>query len=338
MKSIRIHKHGNHEVLKIDNIESPICNNNQVKIKIKACALNHLDIWVRNGLPGLPIKLPLIMGSDASGSIVETGSKIKNYNINDDVVIQPGTFDKNTSIPGKENYSKSYGILGETSNGTQAEYVCLNEHNIYKMPKHLTFEESSSMQLVFMTAYQMLIKRANLQNNDNLLIYGGTSGIGSAAIQIAKDIGANVVSTVGHNDKIEHAYKMGADYVVIHNENLIDNLSKINKIKFNVIFEHIGLKTWEQSLRLLDIGGRIVTCGSTTGAKVNIDLRHLFSKQQSILGSTMSDIDTFNQVMDKIINKKYFPFIDKVYKFKNVQQAHLRMEKRMQIGKIILIP
>ena len=204
MKAIQIHQHGNVEVLKVQDIDEPIAEKNFVKIKIKACALNHLDIWVRKGIPGLPINLPLILGSDGAGEIVEIGKNISKYSIGDDIVIQPGTFNDNciNVKNGRENYSKSYGILGETEDGVQAEYVILKESNVHLMPKHLNYIEASSMQLVFMTSYQMICNRAKLLSHETILIYGATSGIGSAAIQISKDIGANVISTVGNNNKI----------------------------------------------------------------------------------------------------------------------------------------
>tara|TARA_Y100000590_G_C15685535_1_gene1001479 strand:- start:778 stop:1800 length:1023 start_codon:yes stop_codon:yes gene_type:complete len=340
MKAIRIHSHGDADVLQIDNIPIPVCSSKKVLVEIKAAALNHLDIWVRNGLPGIEIPLPLIMGSDASGIVVEVGSKIKNFEIGDKVVVQPGTFSFDCKFVKKkvENFSPTYGIIGETENGVQAEYALFDEYNLHKMSSNLTFEESSSMQLVFMTAYQMLVTRANLLPDETVLIYGATSGIGSAAIQIAKQIGAVVISTVGNESKIDYARKMGSDHVLLHDNSLIDEVRQLNLSGIDVIFEHIGEKTWNKSMRLLSRGGRIVTCGSTTGSLAKFDLRYLFSKQQSILGSTMSDINTFKDVMRNIDNNIYKPFIDKVYNFNDIKIAHERMENRKNFGKIILIP
>ena len=342
MKAIQINKHGSLDVLKLSEIDEPVCTDSKVKIKIKACAINHLDIWVRNGFENLILPLPLILGSDASGTIVEKGKNVENYNIGDDVVIQPGTFKLSCKIAkqGKENYSRTYGVLGETENGVQAEYVVLDPINIFNKPKHLTYIDSSSMQLVFMTAHQMIVNRAKLQPEETILIYGATSGVGSAAIQIAKDIGSKVITTVGNKSKIDHAYKMGADYVVLHNEDVFDrNIKEIsNGDGINVVFEHIGLKTWNKSLKLLNKGGRIVTCGATTGSKVDIDLTHLFIKQLSILGSTMSNMATFEDVMTNINNKKYKPFVDKVYNFNDIKDAHQRIENREHIGKVVLVP
>ena len=341
MKAVRIHSHGSIDKLHIDNIQDPECLENQVIIEVKAAALNHLDIWVRNGLPGINIPLPLIMGSDASGIIVEIGSQISKFKIGDRVVVQPGTFNHKCKYVqmNKENFSPSYGILGETENGVQAKYVSLYEHNLHIMSNDLSFEESSSMQLVFMTAYQMLLTRASLTKDETILIYGASSGVGSAAIQIAKEIGATVISTVGQQNKIEYALNLGSDHVFLHNNSIIDEVKEITNNKgVDIVCEHVGKDTWNQSMRLLKKGGRIVTCGSTSGSKVSIDLRYLFSKQQSILGSTMSDLPSFNAAMNKINNNKYRPCIDKIFSFKEVKLAHQRMEDRKHLGKIILTP
>ena len=341
MKAIQIKKHGDVEVLNCSEINEPVCPPNKIKIKVKACSINHLDIWVRSGIPGLNLPLPLILGSDGAGFVTEVGNKIKSFKVNDEVIVQPGTYDKNSIMVknGKENFSKTYGILGETENGVQAEYVILDPINVYLKPKHLSFIEAASMPLVFMTSYQMLVERAKLINDEIVLIYGGTSGIGMAAIQIARDIGAKIITTVGNDNKIEYAMNLGADYVINHNDD--DMLKKIKDITsrgVDVVFEHIGPLTWQNSLKSLSIGGRIVTCGATTGKSVSIDLRHLFMKQQTILGSTMSSISVFKKVINKINDRKYLPYIDKVYKFKDVKEAHLRMENRKHFGKIILTP
>ena len=341
MRGVIINSHGSVDVLEFrEDLKEPICLDNQIKVNIKATSINHLDIWVRKGIPGIKIPLPMILGSDGAGVIVEVGKDVKSFHPGDKVVIQPGTYSKdcNRVKRGLENFSNTYGILGETEPGVQCDYVVLNPENIYPMPNHLTFEDASSMQLAFMTAYQMLVKRALLKPFETVLVYGGTSGIGTAAIQIAKDLGARVITTVGSDSKFDHAFKFGADYVVNHSKK--DWFKEIRKSIKNdtvdVIFEHIGAETWDTSTRLLGIGGRIVTCGATTGYRVNIDLRYLFSKQQSIIGSTMSDISTFNEVQKKIEQGTYIPFVDKVYNMKDVKDAHLYIERRKNMGKVVL--
>ncbi len=342
MKAVRIHAHGDRSVLQCDDIKRPTCTSDKVILEVKSTSINHLDVWVRGGLPGLPIPLPLIMGSDASGVIVEVGQDVSDLKVGDEVVVQPGTFCGECEFckSGKENYCIHYGILGETENGVQAEFVSLSPINIYPKATHLTFEEAASMPLVFMTAYQMLITRAQLQSNETLLVYGGSSGVGSAAIQIAKEMGATVIATVGSEDKSTHAQKMGADHIVNHYEDDWHNSVKdfVGKKGVNVIFEHVGPATWPYSMRLLGKGGRVVTCGATTGPKVDINLTHLFMKQQTILGSTMSDISSYRTVMDKINSGVFKPFVDKIFSFDEIQAAHEHIENSNQIGKIVLVP
>ena len=341
MKAIQIIEHGDIKVLNCVDITDPICPSNKIKVKMEACSINHLDIWVRQGIPGLKLPLPLILGSDGSGIIVEIGSNITTFEVGDEIIVQPGTYDKKCDMVrrGKENFSKSYGILGETEDGVQAEYVILDPINVYLKPKHLSFIEAASMPLVFMTSYQMLVERARLRQNEIILIYGGTSGVGMAAIQIAKDIGSKVISTVGDDSKIDYVKSLGADYVINHyDDNILKEIKRITNRGVDVVFEHIGPATWMNSLKVLSIGGRIVTCGATTGSHVSIDLRHLFMKQQTILGSTMSSVSNFKKVLDKIDDKKYIPFIDKIYKFENIKEAHSRMENRAHFGKIVVVP
>ena len=343
MKAIRIHQHGDRSVLNYDDIDYPRPEDDKVILEVKSVSINHLDIWVRKGWPGISIDLPFTMGSDASGIIVDVGKNIKDWKVGDSVVIQPGTFCGNCSqcMINKENYCSSYGILGESENGVQAEYISVYPENLFHKPQIYTFEEAASMPLVFMTAFQMLISRANLNENETVLIYGGSSGVGSAAIQIAKSMNATVIATVGSDSKRNYVYDMGADYIVNHN-NTTDLYNQIidivGKNKINVIFEHVGSQTWNNSIRLLSKGGRLVTCGATTGSMVNIDLKHLFMKQQTIIGSTMSDIPSFKAVMNKINIGLYKPFVDKIFKFKDIKYAHEYIEESKHMGKIVLIP
>ena len=341
MKAVQIHKHGNLDVLQFNNISEPRCEKDKVKIKIHASAINHLDIWVRNGLPGVNMRLPMILGSDGSGIIIEKGSDVEGLKMGDEVVIQPGIFCGKCAHckVGNENICYQYGILGETVNGIQAEYIVIDPINIYAKPDHLSFAEAASMQLVFMTAYQMLTRRAKIQNNETILIYGGTSGVGSAAIQICREMGLNVITTVGNHGKVKHAEKMGANHVLIHSDKNWPNEVKVitEKRGVDIVFEHVGQATWNQSLNLLSRGGRIVTCGATTGQDVSINLTHLFIKQHSIIGSTMSSLCTFKEVMEKIHNRVYSPFVDEVFKMEDVRQAHKYIENSEHKGKVVMV-
>lgn len=340
MRAVRIHSHGGPEVLQLDEIPEPECPEDAVKVKIQATSLNHLDIWIREGIPGLPIELPLIPSSDGAGEIVKVGTEITDWNVGDEVVIQPGTFCNDCEFckNGKENYCSQYGILGETENGTNCEYFIARPENIYPKAEHLNWEEAASLQLVCMTAYQMLITRAKLQPGETVLIFGATSGIGSAAIQIAKHIGVTVITTVGSEAKRAYAEKMGADTIVLHsNDNWIKEIKEsVDNKGIQVIFEHIGSTTWSSTMRLLGRGGRVVTCGATTGPKVGFDLRHLFMKQQTILGSTMSDMVSFKAVQELIHKKIITPFVDKIFPLEEISDSHRYLESRQQFGKVCI--
>ena len=340
MKAVLLESHGPPHILKYKDIPHPECKRKEIKVKIKNSSINHLDLWVRAGIPGMHLNLPMVMGSDATGIIEEIGAEVKGYKVGDDVVIQPGVYDPacEFSKKGEENLSPSYGILGETHNGVQSEYLVLDPIHVYRMPTSFSHAEISSMPLTFMTAYQMLFEKARILHDDILLIYGGSSGVGSAAIQIAKDFGCKkIISTVGSKEKIKYVEDLGVDGVFLHNTNLHSSIKDyLGKQKVDVVFEHIGKETWGTSMKLLKKGGRLVTCGATTGSNVEINLTHIFFKQLSILGSTMSNIKTFNKVLEKINNQKYKPMIDSIFPASDIISAHQKIENRENLGKVVL--
>ena len=339
MKAIVIESHGAPDVIKIKDIEEPICPSEKVRVRVRASSINHLDIWVRKGIPGLRIDFPRILGSDASGTVTEVGSDVDAFKVGDNVVVQPGIFDADCPrvMEGSENLSPSYGIIGEMHDGIQSEYIVLDPVNLHHMPDRLSFSEASSMALVFMTSFQMLIKRARIRKSDSVLIYGATSGVGGAAIQIAKDMGCNVFTTVGDKTKIEYAESLGADAVFLHDSTLYSSIKNhIGNNRIDVVFEHIGEATWETSTKLLSKGGRLVTCGATTGSNVNINLAHIFFKQLSILGSTMSTLGSFREVFKKIDKGHYTAMIDKVFPLSDIARAHDRIERRENLGKVVV--
>jgi len=339
LKAVTIESHGPPNVIKLKDVPDPSCSPGKVKVKIRASSINHLDLWVRKGTPGLHIDFPRILGSDASGTVVEVGEGVQAFRVGDDVVVQPGVFDAECqkAKEGKENLSPSYGILGETHDGIQSEYVVLDPVNLHPMPERLSFCEASSMALVFMTSYEMLIKRAEVKSGESVLVYGASSGVGGAAIQIAKDIGCNVITTVGDKSKIEYAESLGADAVFLHDSSLYSNIKNhISGKGVDVVFEHIGEATWETSTKLLSKGGRLVTCGATTGANVRINLAHMFFKHLSILGSTMSTLDSFKEVFKNIEKGSYRAMVDSVFHLTDIPKAHERIERRENLGKVVV--
>ncbi len=341
MKAIRIHQHGSVEVLQIDEIPLPEIEADEVLIKVETAALNHLDLWVRQGIPGVP--LPVVTGSEAAGIIVEVGDIAHNrYGLKkgDEVFTIPIRSCGYCAycLGGQENLCSDFHIPGESIQGVQAEYIAVPAPYVLKKPQNLTWEEAAAFPLTGMTAYHMLVQKARIHPGQELLIYGASSGVGSAAIQIAKIYGCMVITTAGSQEKAEFAEKLGADYVIRYDREPVGKTVKqiTNGKGVDVVIEHTGEKTWIDSLRALKKGGKIVTCGATTGPKVEIDLRVLFIKHQQIIGSTMG---TRRNVLDllSLIEKNLFkPVISKIFSFEDVIKAHLFLEQGKSLGKIVL--
>ena len=338
MKAIQIKEHGDTEVLNCSEIDEPVCPPNKIKIKIKACSINHLDIWVRKGIPGVP--LPLITGSDAAGIISEVGDGVKKSRIGEKVMIQPLIFcgECASCNKGKENLCKAMGIMGENCQGVNAERIIVKESQAIPFPDQLSFEAAASFALVAQTSVQMLVSRANLQADEFVLIWGASSGVGSMGIQIAKAMGATVIAIAGTNEKCEKASLLGADHILNYKKD--DILSEVNSLTngkgIDVVFEHVGQETWNISMKSLARGGRVVTCGATTGFKANLNLTHLFFKQQSILGSTMGSVSSFDGALTLLNEGKIKPVIDRIFPISEIQSAHGYLESSMQFGKVVL--
>ncbi len=340
MKAVRIHQHGGTDVLKYEDIPIPKITENQCLVKIKAAALNHLDIWVRKGFPGIP--LPMIMGSDGAGIVEKIGMNISNFSIGDKVLIQPLTYCGTCRWckQNKENYCEKWGIFGENQDGTQCEYMAINANHLRIIPEDMSFEEAAAFPLVAETSYTMLIDRANIQNGETVFVWGASSGVGSMAIQIAKAMGCKVITAVGNAEKANFAEKLGADIIVNYKDDDIVKIVKEFTLQqgVDVVVEHVGTKTWETSLRILGKGGRIVTCGATTGSEAKFDIRRLFYKQQSILGSTMGNVKSLDSALAMYINGDIKPIVDKYFKMSEIRIAHEYLENGNQTGKVIVIP
>lgn len=341
MKAIRIFNQGDLDVLQIENIEKPKPKANELLIKMKTAALNHLDLHVRKGLPGVP--LPIIMGSDGSGIIEEMGDSVQEkvyISKGSEVIIVPFRTCGKCSycLSGEEQLCDYYFILGEHLDGTQVEYICVPENYILPKPEKLTYEEAAAFPLAFMTAYHMLIRKAKIKESDWILIWGASSGIGSAAIQIAKSYKTNVIATAGDKDKMEMASKLGADFVINYKEDKVS--SKVKEITegrgVDVVFEHPGKASWSDSIRSLNKGGKLVTCGATTGPRVDLDIRHLFIKHQQIIGSTMGNRKDLLEIIDLINTGKFKPVVGHNFSFKDIKKAHQVLEDNKQQGKVVI--
>ena len=340
MKAIRIREHGGPEVLQWEKIETAVCTEDQVLVEVRAASINHLDLWVRKGFPG--IELPLIMGSDASGVVAEVGANVKDWSVGDEVMVQPGTYCGTCRFcnRGRENLCIRFGILGESEDGVQCEFLAIHPQNLGKKPSGLSFEEAAAFPLVFLTAYTMLVRKAKIERGETVLVLGAGSGIGSAAVQIAKHFGCTVIATAGNDEKLQLASQLGADYLIHHhNEKIHERVRTVTDgWGADVVFEHVGEATWTSSLRALAHGGRIVTCGATTGPKVGIDIRHLFHKQQTIMGSTMGDASAFMELLDILENGDVRPVLDRTFPMSDAAEAHRYLEDGNHFGKVVLLP
>ncbi len=340
MKAVLIREHGGPDVLRWDEIEPPVCTDDQLLVEVKAASINHLDLWVRRGFPG--IELPLIMGSDAAGVIAEVGANVEGWSVGDEVMIQPGLYCGECRFcrKGRENLCVKFGILGETQDGAQCGYLAIEPKNLGKKPAHVPFEQAAAFPLVFLTAYTMLVRRANIEAGETVLVLGAGSGIGSAAVQIAKHFGCTVLATAGSDEKLQLASELGADHLVHHhNEKIHERVRAVtDEWGADVVFEHVGEATWASSLRSLAHGGRIVTCGATTGAKVVIEIRHLFHKQQTIMGSTMGDAAAFTELLELLENEHVRPVLDRRFPMSEAAEAHRYVEEGKQFGKVVLLP
>lgn len=341
MKAIRVHEHGGSDKLRIEEIPLPHIQENEVLVEIKSTALNRLDLWVRNGIPGVTLPLPVILGSDGAGVVKETGSLVRSLKSGDRVLIVPGfgCGECAECLSGRENYCARYSIGGEHGNGVQAEFVALDRRRLIPIPAKLSFEEAAAIPLVFMTAWEMLVNKAALQPGETVLVWGASSGVGSAAVQIAKAWGARVITTAGNADKAAKAKQLlGADHVIeYHSQDVLKEIRALTDGRgVDVVVDHVGVATWEKSLRALAKGGRLVFCGATTGPNVSFDLRFVFFKQQSIIGSTMGDRGDLIKVVDWVDQGKLHGVVDRVFERDDIRLAHDYLESGKQFGKVIV--
>lgn len=340
MKAIVIPKHGGPEVLELRDVPQPAPGPNEVLVRVRACALNHLDLWSRGGIPGIQFPLPLIPGSDIAGEVAAMGSAAQRVKVGEQVVLSPGVGCGQCAAcaSGNESQCRRYALIGYMRDGGCAEYVAAPEVNVLPKPEGLSFEEAAAVPLVFLTAWHMLITRAQLRAGEDVLVLGAGSGIGSAAIQIAKLVGARVIATAGNPAKFEKARALGADEMIDHSKQDISEEARrlTGKRGVDVVFEHVGKATWEQSIKSLATAGRLVTCGATTGREGQTDLRLLFARQLSLLGSYMGSRGELFHVLKLVEDGKLRPVVDRVLPLGQARAAHEVMERREQFGKVVL--
>jgi NADPH:quinone reductase-like Zn-dependent oxidoreductase len=340
MKAVLFHMHGGSEVLEYADFPTPEPAAGQVLVKLEAAALNRVDIWTRNGWPGIKLDYPHIPGADGSGTVAAVGSYVNGWNVGDRVVINSniGCGHCSACVAGQDNRCRDWHLLGETIRGTYAEYVAIPATNLMLVPQDYDLHKAAAAALVFHTAWHSLITRGGLQTGESVLIIGASGGVNTASIQVAKLAGAVVYVVGSDSKKLQLAESLGADYLIDRSKE--DNWSKTvytmtNKRGVDVVVDNVGA-TFPLSFRCAVKGGRILTVGATGGVKVEIDIRQIFGRHLSVLGSMMGTRADFIRVMDLVFQGKLLPVIDRNYPLKDASLAQERLEKGEQMGKITL--
>ncbi len=342
MKAVLIHEHGGPEVVRCESVPEPEPAPNEVLIQVKACALNHLDLFIRGGLPGLNLAMPHTLGSDAAGEVVRTGALCTRVKPGDRVLVAPGKNSWQTpeAMRGSDNLAADYGLFGYRYPGVHAERIAIPESNALPVPASLTWEEAASIPLVFQTAWHMLVGLAKIRFCEDVLILGGSSGVGIAAIQIAKLHHCRVITTAGGEDKIAKAKALGADHVIDHYAQDIKSEVRgiVGKKGCDIVFEHVGKATWPHSMACLAHHGRLVTCGATTGPNVELNLAHLFAKQLHLQGSFMGTMGELWDVLRLFEHGLLRAVVDRTFPLSEARAAHEYLEAKQQFGKVVLLP
>ena len=340
MKAAIIREFGGPQVLRYEEVPDPKLRKDQVLVRVRACALNHLDLWVRMGLPG--VKLPHILGSDIAGEIAEIGEYITGFTVGQRVLLAPMHFCGRCEqcVAGRQNMCREFTVLGNGVDGGNCDLIAIPAVNVIPIPDNLGFEAAASVPLVFLTAFHMLTGRAAVRPGHTVLVLGANSGVGIAAIQIAKLFGATVIATAGDARKSEKARELGADFVVNHYEQKIgEEARRITKnAGVDIVIEHVGIATWNESVKALKPNGTLVTCGATTGYQAGIDLRFLFSRQLNVLGSYMGTMGELHEVLKHVFSGKLKPVVDQTFPLAEIREAHEYLEKSQMFGKVVLKP
>jgi NADPH:quinone reductase-like Zn-dependent oxidoreductase len=340
MKAVVFRQHGGPEVLEYAERPDPSIKANEVLVAVKACALNHLDVWARGGLPGIQIPLPHILGNDIAGVVREVGELVTWVKPGDEVMLHPGVSCGHCieCLSGRDNLCRDYAILGYLRDGGYAEFVAAPGVNVIPKPENLSWEEAAALPLVTVTAWHMLATRANVQPGEDVLVHAAGSGVGSIAIQIAKLRGARVIATAGSDAKLEKAKELGADDVLNYsNADWPKEVRRLtNKKGVDVVFEHTGAATWPGSIASLRTNGRLVTCGATSGYAAETDIRQVFYRHLTILGSFMGSKAELLEAIKFVESGRIRAVVDQVLPLAEARRAHELMEDRAQFGKLVL--
>jgi NADPH:quinone reductase-like Zn-dependent oxidoreductase len=326
VRAVRIHEDGGPEVLVLEEAPDPVAGPGEVLVRLRASALNHLDVWIRKGLPSVP--KPRILGADGAGVVEALGEGVSGVEPGQRVVINPGV----------ETSDGTIHVIGEHGDGTNAELIAVPATNVHPIPDGLSFEEAAAFPLVFETAYRMLVTRAGLREGEWVFLWGIGSGVSTAGLQIAKALGARTIVTSSSDAKLERARELGADVVVNHASGDVKAAVKeaTGGRGADIVVEHVGEATWRTSLDVAAREGRVAVCGATTGPNPPAALHRIWWKQLTILGSTMGTRADFQGAYDLIASGRARPVVDHVFPLEQIRAAHERLEAGAQLGKIVL--
>jgi len=341
MRAMAFAQPGGVEVLGLMDLPKPVPEDDEVVVQVKACALNHLDVWVRQGLP-TKIPMPHIGGCEVAGVVAEAGRLVKGVSVGQRVLISPGQscMQCDWCSQGLDSCCDQYRIMGYQIQGGFAEFAKARACDLLPISQTWTFSEWAAIPLTFVTAWNMLHQRAGLRPNDEVVVFGASSGVGTAALQIAKVSGARVFAVAGSDEKLRKAEELGADVLLNYNQQDVakEVRNRTNGRGADIVFEHVGSAVWQQALKCLGKNGRLVTCGATTGNKVEIDLRFFFTQQHAILGAYMGSRHELLQCLKLVERRVFRPVVDSVFPLEKLREAQLRMEKREMFGKIVVAP
>jgi NADPH:quinone reductase-like Zn-dependent oxidoreductase len=340
MKAVYFETHGGPEVLRYGDRPDPVIRPGMVKVDVHASSLNHIDVFLRGGLPGITIPLPHIPGCDAAGVVSEVGEGVTELHVGDRVLMNPSITCGMCEfcLRGDASMCLHYQLVGETTSGTSCEQIVMPAENAIPIPDSMSFVDAASVPLVFTTAWRMLITRARLRAGEDVLILGAAAGVGIACIQIAKVAGARVFAAANGPEKLELAKMLGADVVIDYaREDFVKRIrEETGKRGVDVVVDYVGKDTWVKSLRSLSRGGRLVTCGATTGYNPEEDLRHIFFRQLEVIGSTMGSRNELIAPLKLIWAGRMKPVVGAVYPLTELAAAHRAMEERRVMGKIVI--
>jgi len=342
MRAVVIREHGGLDKLLMEERAVPEPGPGEIRVRVRAAGLNHLDTWVRRGVPGHTFPLPMVPGCDGAGLVDALGAGVAGPALGERVLIAPGyTTGSDVEIAsGRHNLSPAYGIFGEMRDGTCAEYVVAPQENVLPLPESVPWDVAAAFPLVYLTAWTMIVRRANLQPGETILVHAAGSGVSTAAVQIARLCGAaRVLATTSSTEKADRAREHGADAVLDYtDEDWPRQARKASGGGVDVVIDHLGRATLGGSLRCLNRGGRVVTCGATTGPDASVNLNLVFFKSLSLLGSTMGSLGDVHRCLALVAAKKLHPVVADVLPLSEVREAHRRLEAREVYGNLVLVP